>query len=358
MVNPHNPFGGRPSVRGSTTMRVGDFTCTLHTPPALEKRFDGSGQEIDQGLPPSAPRETYLVDDLPTCPKNWMRSSRDSASYLVPVREGNGLWLDFNGNARYTHDVAVQISVQKLNPVSGLKVDGQILEQYTSEVRRVFAEPHRLLTECPRHGVPFGRDRLCERCGYKWPAQNYLATTGTRQGELWLDGFRAEDGTIRQFIFTEESMRGVAAQVIGEDRVFALGVSFFLSRNPKPVQVHHYTRGGGSQLLGGGFKGGLESFDEGFASYTPKSFAMGGGQTRGVTRSVQNLEVGMGARVSQNVYPDPKDLSYWEPNPAGTIYINYAPVEQVQRILAAGKLDRTAGGEGAYAGIKVGVPDA
>ena len=47
---------------------------------------------------------------------------------------------------------------------------------------------------------------------------------------------------------------------------------------------------------------------------------------------------------------------FWQDTPTGTIYINYAPATQVQRILAAGKADRTAGGEGPFAGIKVGVP--
>lgn len=332
MTGSQNPFGGQSSIRGDYMMRVGNFSCTLHTPPALEKRFDQSGQEIDQGLPPSAQRLAYLVDDLPTCPENWMRSSRDSTSYLVPVQNGRGLWLDFNGNAQHSHDVAVLISVQKLNPVIGRMVDGMVLEQYGSEDRRTSVGPHRFIAECPKHGVLFGHDRLCERCGYKWPGQNYLATTGTRPGELWLDGFRAEDGAIRQFVFTEETMRGVAAQIIGEERVFALGVSFFLSRNKKPAPVYQY-RGYsdyGVQTLGGGFLGGgLESFGGGTRSYQPKGVAMGGGSTR----EVRNLEVGKGARVKQSVYPDPKDLSYWQESSSGTIYINYLSEDQAAEIL-------------------------
>jgi len=49
-----------------------------------------------------------------------------------------------------------------------------------------------------------------------------------------LDGFRSEDGTIRQYVFTEKESRGVAAAIIGKDRVQALGISFFLSKTQRP----------------------------------------------------------------------------------------------------------------------------
>src|SRR5207244_4154404 len=75
----------------------------------------------------------------------------------------------------------------------------------------------------------------CEKCEHNWPPQNYMSTTGQPNGMLWLDGFLDSHGVTRQYIFTEEECRGVASQIIGNERVFAIGIAFFLSKQPKPV---------------------------------------------------------------------------------------------------------------------------
>jgi len=150
-------------------------------------------------------------------------------SYFVPVDTGRELWLDFNGNNKNPYHLAVVVSVQGINAVTGLECKDAQLEQY--------------ILECPKHKEPFGADRYCKSCGYHWPKQNYVCSTGTPHGCLWLDGFRAAEGVIRQFLLTEEKMRGVAAGVIGENRVFAFGISFFLSRSPR-AQIVQESQGG------------------------------------------------------------------------------------------------------------------
>jgi hypothetical protein len=53
----------------------------------------------------------------------------------------------------------------------------------------------------------------------------------------------------------------------------------------------------------------------------------------------KNYEVAAGARIDQEVYADPESVDYWEDEPAGLIYINYADAPYVQQILASGKRD-------------------
>jgi hypothetical protein len=158
-------------------------------------------------LPPHAPVRGSLVDCFPACPADWPRSSGSMASYFVPIIEGRGLWLNFNRCADHPHHVAAVVSIQGVNPLTGRKADKLELEAYPD-------------------------DDSVE----KWlrGRQNYLATTSTPDGLLWIDGFRAKDGTVRQYVFTKEERRGVAAQLIGVDRVFAIGAAFFLSKEPKP----------------------------------------------------------------------------------------------------------------------------
>lgn len=321
----------------NTVMKINGLTCTFNLPKALVQQF-ANGQEVKQGLPPYAERPAYLVDEYPACPENWMPSGKNLASYFVPVKAGHGIWLDLNGCMNHTHDVAALISIQGVNGITNQKVDPLSLVQYVKQ--------------CPVHGIDFGPDLFCEKCGYKWPAQNYMATTGTPRGQFWLDGFRTMDGTVRQYVFTEEAMRGIAAQVIGDERVFAIGIAFYLSRQPKPVATIFRSLNLSEKLYDGGFESfsDPQSFGSEYKLYS-KNLLSG---SRSAEIAPKRLEIAAGSRIDQQVYPDPKDIDYWEDEPAGSIVINYVDEETTNQIIAAGKRDLTAGGEGPLQGLRVG----
>jgi hypothetical protein len=124
--------------------------------------------------------------------------------------------------------------------------------------------------------------------------------------------------------------------VIGEARAQALGVSFYLSVDPKPVVRHEVMRDGGGMYgkgvsLGGGYE---ESCFESTRSFSPRS-----------------VEVAAGARVNQRVHPDPQLLDFWQTEPAATIRIYYATPDEARAI--AGFLP-PASREGFMTGLKVG----
>lgn len=207
-------------------MKSNDMYCGFNMPVALVSNKNGS-DEFAHGLPPYAKRKFYLSDEYPAVPKNWVPSEGRKTSYFVPVKENFGMWLDFNKNWNHKYHVAIVVSVQGINPITGMPVTSAGLEQY--------------IDKCPKHDKPFGAHRFCSECGYKWPKQNYICTTGTPNGNLWLDGFKTAEGVVRQYVLTMDKIRGVASNIIKEDRVFAVGVSFFLSNNPKP-EVQQVTR--------------------------------------------------------------------------------------------------------------------
>ena len=303
--------------RNGNQMEVNGLFATLNTPEALK------GEEI-HGLPPYDPRPAYAVDEYPACPENWMHGSSKASSYFVPVEAGRGMWFDFTVNAHHKHHVAVVVSVQGINPITGQKMTELCLEKYKDK--------------CPVHDIDFQQDRFCPTCGYKWPGQNYIATT-TGQS-LWIDGFRNEKGEVRQYVISEEEASGVAAQLIGEDRVFAIGYAFYLSKKPKPEQPRPYLRtaccsfGGGTQVMG---YNGLESLSFNDSDAGP-DMAM--------------LEVAAGAKIQQEVGVDPEDIDFWETEPAGMIYVNYVPLKVAEKILAAGKREEAK--DGFLNGLKVG----
>lgn len=365
-------------------MSINGLGCWVNTPPAP------SGDGV-HGLPPYCERTVHVVDEYPECPKHWMHGSSKASSYFLGVSPGQHLWLDFNGLWAHQHDVAIVLSVQGINPVTGQKTTALRLEQYREK--------------CPTHDEPFGADRFCEKCKFKWPPQNYMTTTSTPQGLLWIDGWRTEAGKIRGFLITKEMIRGVAAQLIGEDRVFAIGVAFFLSKKSKPKQTVTRTRSnlGKTQncstasymvppqshseiihkadyhqdwsykadgpLIGNAAKSGsggiLRSRKSGpggqsvraasLQAFGSKELGFSGDVDHEALTSVEptTLEIGAGAKIQQELtYFDNKQLDYYQDEPAGCIYLNYTDDKTCNKIVAAGRIAMQS--EGFLGSLRVG----
>lgn len=392
-------------------MKIKNLKCTLNMPVKWQEDYNGMG-ETNPALPPYAPLNMYCVDEYEACPPDWMHGSDKSGSFFVGVKEDYALWLDFNDCFQHTHDVAIVLSVQGINPITGQKMVGKKalkLEQYHSK--------------CPVHNVKFQQDRYCKKCDFKWPGQNYLSSTGTPHNFFWLDGFRAPDGRVRQYIITAEKMRGIASQLIGKERVFAIGIAFYLSKKrkpelPKPIhrevddgqtwnkpfipsmpdktlyclsadvddaddpQVDNFIGFAGNLNLGnanGAIGTSIPSKSTGISSsksttscstsrsLTANSIPHSKGrrvktatiQAAGAhlekvkqVTPVKKLEVGAGALINQLVYDDTKEMSYWEKRPAGMIYINYCDEETFKNIKKAGK--RGSKKDGFMQDLKVG----
>lgn len=308
-----SPFGSHdtPSNPGVTVITIRNLSLQVHSPPATKSAYHGGTEQVAR-LATRAPVALYPVDAYPGCPSHWMRSDDESytAAYFMEARKGHMVWFDLNENCQDPHHVAALFSAQGVCALTGQKMKSAKLEQYRA---------------CPVHNYAFQDGRHCPRCGYDWPPQNYLATTATSSGTFWRDGFRAEGGVTREFVFTEDARAGVAANIIGDERVDAFGVALFRSREPKPQP--RLRRGGGIQTLGGG--GGLEGLE-----------SFGGATRGGGDRSFRSMEVAAGALVRQGVERDPNDLSYWETLPDAQIVVHYVGSEQFRRILASGPVRR------------------
>lgn len=337
-------------------MEVRGLRCRFHAPKALTQKFH-NGEEIAQYLPPANPQPVFVVDDYKDVPENWIHGSGLSSSYFCPIEEGEGMWLDFTGNNGYNHDVAVVVSIQGINPITGQKTDVIKMEKYT--------------THCPIHDSEFGHGRYCEDCGFKWPAQNYISTTTGKP--LWIDGFRTEDGSVRQYFFTEEEAKGVASQIIGEDKVYAIGIAFYVSKKPKerfverigvgPFGASDYTftsmgfEDTGISLCGASPVSDITiSWDASENQKTSETLSLNliekGLEETSEEEALRNFEVGAGALISQDLGDDPKDLDYWEKEPHGFLYINYANTKFIEKILRGGKKERNK--EGFLKGLRIG----
>ena len=183
------------------------------------------------GLPPGKPMSAIPIHCLPGAPENWIR---DSGTYVVEVDSESGLWFDWRKNDQY--NTAVVPTVKGMNPITGMKTEDVSMQQFRDE--------------CPIHKIKFAHDLHCEKCGYKWPAQNYVSWKNI----LWWDGFRQSDGSVRQFFFSEEDKRDIASAIIGKkNTVPAFGFAFYRCTNSRRPELTKVKRISDDIMLGDSF---------------------------------------------------------------------------------------------------------
>jgi hypothetical protein len=379
-------------MSGSNLMTVNNCAVGLNMPAAIKD----TGDHL-HALPPRRVRKAFLVDEYPACPEHWFRSNGRIKSYFVPVVENQGMWLDFNECLSLSeYDVAIVVSVQGVNAITGLPCKDPQLEQYRDE--------------CPKHKAAFGPDRFCKECNFKWPKQNYVASAATPNGFLWLDGFRSVEGVIRQYVFTASVLRSVAKAVVGGDRVFALGISFFLSKQkrPKPPTLNARSAGGSVYLIGydgaegtngwanmvslAAYSGAVEFFerppgstnssdDEHWVkgrSLMDKSSLMRSTSMLAKKMSLMSMveeppvtadsapvkklastkamEIAAGAKIDQRIHDDANGLDFYQDTPEGIIVVNYCLEAEADAIIKAGKVDVSGSKEGFLQNIPIGNP--
>lgn len=176
-------------------------------------RLKDDGQR--HGLPPGDSMPIFPIHSLPGCPESWVR---DAGTFVVPVISDIGLWFDWTMNDPFYTSVVP--SVKGMNPITGQKMEGCQMEQYRDK--------------CPVHGDSFANGNYCEKCGYKWAPQNYIHGIGQN---LWFDGFKQPDGTVRQFFYTEDVAKDIASLAIGKENTMpAFGFAFFRYKKDKPPE--------------------------------------------------------------------------------------------------------------------------
>ena len=372
------------------------FNANLRRAPRLK------GERVF-GLPPGAKIPTFPVSCFPKAPESWVR---EAGSYVCPVDPNWALWFDWQDND--SDNTAVLPSVKGVNPITGRKTEGFALEQYAEK--------------CPVHGVGLGSKRLCEKCGYQWPAQSYVASPNI----LWWDGWRQPDGTVRQFFFTEEDEKDIASAIIGKPNTMpAFGFAFYepkvktqriTYRSPvvinnyedpyKHVMFPHYPLPQKKGVLGEQVEscyyspshtpvntdhndsleevnyscssgqeektsGGIGILRDASLDMMPtKNIVTAKSRPRGMSADVElaslgetgkkskqlkkEVSVGAGARIDQNLEPDPRGLSEYKDEPSAIIRLYFVFQGQFNEILRGGFKHPAGDAEGFLKGLPTG----
>lgn len=335
------------------------------------ERLIGSGVH---GLPPGRPIDVYPVDAFKKPLDNWVKGA---GNYVIPVDSDWGLWFDWTMNDQM--NTAVLPSVKGMNPITGRRTNGHVLERYEDK--------------CPEHGVKFSDGLYCEKCNFKWPAQNYVAYPNT----LWWDGFRSADGKVRQFFFTEDLAKSIPELVIGkEDTVPAFGFAFYRTKVVRAMitrsirygscttpGIYYHTSSDGLDIKLGNSSISHDNNFVGFCNSSAKGFSSGETSINYCVSSVKSAQadftvgsqtiqdnvlktikkhrltkaevgVGAGAEISQDVQIDSLKLSDWEDKPTSIMRLYFIFIEQFEDIKSKGLRDLTGVKNGYLEGLPVG----
>jgi hypothetical protein len=343
---------------------------------SIKRALRLTGDYVHQ-LPPGTDIDVTPVDAFKEPLRHWVAGP---GNYVVPVESDWGLWFDWRQNDDL--NTAILPSIKGMNPITGRRTNGFSLERYSNK--------------CPVHNIEFKEGLFCEKCNFKWPKQNYIASPNT----LWWDGFRTKDGKVRQFFFTEDLLKSIPELVIGkEDTVPAFGFAFF---KPKKQRIREiitqqcYTYNNLYDFLANEYKGDYfydmntapQYSGDNHIYYSSHNYAddnirlcssgnIGLGDSNpnrnlftcsstanevkteslniGKTRSI-NAEVGVGAgaEIYQDVTVDTLNLEDWEDKPSSVIRLYFVFVEQFKEIKSRGLVDLIGEKEGYLANLPVG----
>jgi len=313
-------------------------------------------------LPPGKRLPVFPIAALPGCPDGWVKAA---GSYVCPVDTNWGLWFDFTMNDEY--NTAIIPSVKGMNPITGQKIDSIRMEQYQNK--------------CPIHNTEFSHGRYCEQCDYKWPAQNYVAYPNT----LWWDGFRSPDGHVRQFFFSEEEKRDIAALVMGkENTVPAFGFVFYTPKNPRVVEKEKYKRfsqwsnwsnhqnklqSDNKISIGNAYTSSIFNNNEEDIMTVQHYSATEAKTSASLSKCLRNVavqeaddfrlankevSVGAGAKIDQDLSPDNLSLEQWSEKEAAIIRLYFVFEPQFRDILSKGTRDISGTDTGYLEGLPLG----
>lgn len=250
-------------------MKIGPVDVTLHrTVRVAEGRAPSN-------LPPSLGRATTtpVAKYKDRCPETW-----EESGVFVPLHDTEALWLSFSGGP-----VAMIVGAGGINALNGQKL------------------------------------------GTKLEMGAYLVTPP----QPWLDGWKAEDGTVYQFVATPfKAGNGISVgeQILGaESKSGGIGIAVFESKEPLAVKHHKPAEGWTDSAIGSDFSygdGGVKgmSLD---ASPVMRSAA---------PSRMSEMGVGKGGKIIQKIYSDPYGVEVWKEAPSATMAIYLVSAQDYEAI--------------------------
>lgn len=235
---------------------------------SLHKTYRVPDNQSISGLPPNCGR--FEILNVNQYEVKLPRSISDKGGVLVPIRKYEALWLNFK--ARPNRPSAIQICAGKINCITGQLYDG------------FFTRP---------------------------PLQDYVVVGGRGQSQRWLDGWKTQDGIVRQFIATEQGEgQSIEQQLTGKEEHGGIQLMVveahphLFQPEPQPESI-------------------LRSMSfESYKSPQLNSSKMLGSDNGSRSFSSNTMNVGMGGKIEQMIYADTNNPSVWNSDSKQKVWVH------------------------------------
>jgi len=315
------------------------------------------------GLPLGRPIECHEVDEFVEPLPHWLHGP---GNFVIPVRSEWALWFDWTLNS--SMNTAVLPTIKGMNPITGRKTEGFFLESYKEK--------------CPTHGCELNSERYCKECDYKLAPQNYICAPNT----LWWDGFRTQDGKVRQFFFTEDLQKSIPERVIGkENTIPAFGFAFYEPKKRRQDSSFYYNvtffnSSSAGNIKSAWIKDGIRTFCDFSHSHSSNSITITSNGRIGIgntnpskelhvydpenpskelhiydpERANKEVGLGAGAEIRQELYADNLNVTDWKNEPSAVMRLYFIFQEQFDVIKKKGMKRLDGKSEGFLEGLTIG----
>ncbi len=246
----------------------------------------------------------FRVKDFKSgAPKDWKEEG-----YFLPMYRQEAMWMNFRRG--YTENPkALIIGAGNINAVSGKPFDPSLQKGGRGKKKKSSLE------------IKLEKE------------QNYLVVPP----QPWIDGWKAEDGKVYQFVAAEMgSGETVEGQITGKE--VAGGIQMIVYDPKDGQKLVHATRPH-EFLVGGSFESmyygdsGEKSFGEALyccdmAAAPQKKYMM----SRGCVKSVRSMGLGRGGEIEQKIYPDPHGIEVWKEKPTAVEMIYLVSSEDFKQV--------------------------
>ena len=223
----------------------------------------------------------YRVSDFArTVPQEWQEDG-----FFIPMYRQEAMWISFPQRHNFSSPQALMVAAGNINAITG----DQIKHRNGSLDMRLNDE------------------------------QNYLVIPP----QPWLDGWKAEDGKVYQFVAAElGSGETVEGQLTGKETVGGIQLAVFV---PKPGRNLTIASRPNEYVSAGGWN---DSFNGPFVCYSAAKGAARGLEGMALT----SMGLGKGGEIEQKVYPDPYGLAVWNSKPATMANVHIISSEDFRQI--------------------------
>lgn len=308
------------------------------------------------------------------CPESWVKPEDNSEFFFFECKEGQHLSFDFNEYFNNEKDIAIMMSIEGVNPLTGQEQTDFTLKKYK---------------KCPIHNASFLENNFCPKCKYSWTSQNYIATSSAPKGKLDLKGYRLPNNKVRKFKIIKDSEKSVSDQILKKNKYrYSIKIALFESRFTKEAKndldvdleksgvywrlyqpsdfpsdsscwpqigengtdIRYWQSYDTVSLSSNDLNTNLNNFyvsinnandNNSFKNQRFESARILDLEDDDVFRELSTqysleenpLYIGAGRKIQQEFYEDENDLIYWNEKPSSIVYLNFSDSEVINKIL-------------------------